>query len=417
MKLSAVVSDVSNSLKNYFQATGLVAYAGSQLFILVVLLKSGGFRAAGDFALSQAIIAPIFGFAAFSLRPYWVSGVIRNLDMYQFFQLRIISILGGSGIIFIAKQVFFPSADGAIFFMVFALKAHELISDIFYAALDVAGRSATAGKLLMGKAFAIGICGGSCFVIGASITAFQYAIYFTIVFVLILELRVVAFNVSSLVNALVVKRTRLISLFRLISWASASSVVASVTGFLPRYFLEELHGREAVGYYSTAAALGTVVLMICTGLAQTELGRFSAAYSRGDWPQFSGILRRNTFLLAGLMLVAACSAAGSTIALELWNQNFLAPKIGYEISVLLILFFPLYLAQLLSYAVMPLARIRETFILALVSLLLQAAVSSTFIRWHELYGAVAASVIGGFVQSVGFSFLLYRYFYLRRLPG
>ena len=49
---------------------GIVAYAGSQLLILVVLLKSGGFRAAGDFSLSQAIsFSPGWGLALIKYPP------------------------------------------------------------------------------------------------------------------------------------------------------------------------------------------------------------------------------------------------------------------------------------------------------------------------------------------------------------
>jgi hypothetical protein len=408
--MTTVASGLHNSLKNYFQAMGIVAYAASQLLILLALLKSGGFRAAGDFALSQAIIAPVFGLAAFSLRPYWVSGVIRNFDMYQFLQLRIISIFGGSGMVFVIKLLVFPSVDISIFVMVFALKTFELISDAFYATLDVSGRSATAGKLLMAKALAIGVFGGACFLTDAPLTALPYALYFAILSVAILELFVVEFSLSAFVSSMSAKRLRLDSLVHVVSWASASSVVASVTGFLPRYFLEEFLGREAVGYYSVVAAPAAVVLMACTGLAQTELGRLSASHSRGDWPEFLGILSRRVFLLAGLVAAAACTFAGLTAVLGLLGQSLFRSRTGYEISVLLLLFFPLYLAQFLSYAVMPLARIRETFAIALASLLLLIPISPMLIPWNALYGAVAVSVVGGLVQTAGFLFLIYRYF-------
>ena len=414
MNLSAAVSGLCNSLKNFFQAIGNVSYAASQLLILIVLLKNGGFRAAGDYSLSQAIIAPIFGFLAFSLRPYWVSGVIRSLDMYQFFQLRIISIVGGAGLVFVTKRLLFPTVDDSIFIMVFTLKSAELISDVFYAALDVAGRSATAGKLLMGKALVFGVCGGLFFLMDVSIASFQHAIYLVIAFVLVVELRVMEFSPTTFVNAMSTGRVRLISLFHFISWASASSVVISVASFLPRYLLEEFYGRDAVGYYSIVSAPAIVVLMICTGLAQTELGKLSAAHARRDWPLFSGIMYVRGFLLAGLAFVAACAAAGLIFTQKLLGLDLIPLKMGYEISALLVLFVPLYLAQFLSYAVMPLARVRETFALALVSLLLQAAVSPLLIQWDRLYGAVAVSVVGSLVQAVGFSFLLGRYFHLQR---
>ena len=121
-----------NSLKNYFQAMGNVAYAGSQLLILLVLLKNGGFRSAGDFSLSQAIIAPLFGLVSFSMRPYWVAGVIRNLDLYQFLRLRIVSIFGGALLAIIIKELLISTVDNSIFIFTFTF-----ITIIFLHILEV----------------------------------------------------------------------------------------------------------------------------------------------------------------------------------------------------------------------------------------------------------------------------------------
>jgi hypothetical protein len=415
MKQSAGIAFLHKTLKGYSQAMGIVAYAGSQLLILVVLLKSGGFRAAGDFSLSQAIIAPVFGLLAFSLRPYWVSGVISDLSMYQFFQLRIVSLLCGAGIAFAVRQLFFPTTDSSIFTFVFLLKVSELISDACYGALDVTGRSATAGQLLMGKALAIGITAEICFLVGASIPALQSAIYLCILLALALEFSVVRFSLLAFLKAIGLKQVLLASHIRLISWASISSVVTSVTGFLPRYFLETFHGREAVGYFSTVAIPASVVLMICTGLAQTELKGFSATYLKGDWTAFSGTLYRRSFLLFGLALVVAFAVAGLTGIVQLAFHDLLPTKFGFDASLIVLLFFPLYMAQLLSYAAMPLARIGETFVITLASLLLQISVLPVLVHWHGLYGAVAASMAGGIIQSAGLAFLVCKYFQVQRV--
>jgi hypothetical protein len=415
MTQSAGMAFLHKTLKGYSQAMGIVAYAGSQLLILIVLLKSGGFRAVGDFSLSQAIIAPVFGLVAFSLRPYWVSGVIRDLGMYQFFQLRIVSLLCGAGIAFAVRQLFFSTTDSSIFVFVFLLKVSELISDVCYGALDVTGRSATAGQLLMGKALAVGICAGICFLVGASIPALQSVIYLCILLALALELSVVRFSFLAFLKAAGLKRMLLASHIRLISWASVSSVVTSVTGFLPRYFLEAFHGREAVGYFSTVAIPASVVLMICTGLAQTELKGFSATYFKGDWPAFSGTLRRRSFLLSGLSLAVACAVAGLAVIVQLTFHDLLPAKFGFDASLIVLLFFPLYMAQLLSYAAMPLARIGETFAITLASLLFQISVLPTLVHWQGLYGAVAASMAGGIIQSAGLAFLVCKYFQVQRV--
>ena len=417
MTQSAGMTILHKTLKGYSQAMGIVAYAGSQLLILVVLLKSGGFRAAGDFSLSQAIIAPVFGLVAFSLRPYWVSGVIRNLGMYQFFQLRMVSLLCGAGIAFVMRQLFFPTTDSSIFVFVFLLKASELVSDVCYGALDVTGRSATAGQLLMGKALAIGISAAICFLVGASIPALQSAIYLCVLLALVLELSVVRFSLPAFLKAAGLKRVLLATHIRLISWASVSSVATSLTGFLPRYYLEAFHGREAVGYFSTVAIPASMVLMICTGLAQTELKGFSASYLKGDWPVFSGTLYRRSFLLFGLAMFVACAVAGLAVIVQSAFHDLLPARFSFDASLIVLLFFPLYMAQLLSYAAMPLARIGETFAITLASLLFQISVLPTLVHWQSLYGAVAASMAGGVIQSAGLAFLVFKYFQVQRVQA
>ena len=417
MTQSAGMTILHKTLKGYSQAMGIVAYAGSQLLILVVLLKSGGFRAAGDFSLSQAIIAPVFGLVAFSLRPYWVSGVIRDLGMYQFFQLRMVSLLCGAGIAFVMRQLFFPTTDSSIFVFVFLLKVSELVSDVCYGALDVTGRSATAGQLLMGKALAIGISAAICFLVGASIPALQSAIYLCVLLALVLELSVVRFSLPAFLKAAGLKRVLLATHIRLISWASVSSVATSLTGFLPRYYLEAFHGREAVGYFSTVAIPASMVLMICTGLAQTELKGFSASYLKGDWPVFSGTLYRRSFLLFGLAMFVACAVAGLAVIVQSAFHDLLPARFSFDASLIVLLFFPLYMAQLLSYAAMPLARIGETFAITLASLLFQISVLPTLVHWQSLYGAVAASMAGGVIQSAGLAFLVFKYFQVQRLQA
>jgi O-antigen/teichoic acid export membrane protein len=71
-----------------------------------------------------------------------------------------------------------------------------------------------------------------------------------------------------------------------------------------RYFIELIHGEQALGYYATVSTVAVLVQAMVTMIFTPLIGVFNEAYNDGDKKRVTGLLLKLVALLTGVTLVA-----------------------------------------------------------------------------------------------------------------
>lgn len=378
----------------FAQAFGIIAYAGVQWLVLLRLLPLGGYPLVGSYALAQAMIAPIIGFFAFSLRPLWVSGAMGELSAGSVLAIRIkmgVAALIVAGIIMLLVEV---RIDTAILIYVLASKFLDTVSDILSAIFDRQRKSATCGLLITSKSalMCLVILAGWMVQLGLIITLFTLFIAQAIAVVAEWKLCGSPFP-SGLTKisgtlAIIPQSTAL--------FAAINSLVASISGFLPRYFLEVFADREAVGYFSTIYIPVLMIQMVATGLSQTNLHRLSRITRNGNIRETLVASAPVALLIVGLhAAVTACAFLVASVAEPQWGMS---GQLLSDLAIVLALSLPVGLRQFYSYLVMSSGRMTAVFLSSLFLLLVQVILAPWAIQIGGIYGCVILVSIGALLQ-------------------
>lgn len=397
---------VQGHLARFAQAAGIIAYAGLQWLVLLRLLPIGGYALVGSYALAQAVVAPVVGFFAFSMRPLWVSGAIGELTAGSVLAVRITTGMVALVVAVVIALVLGVHLDALIFIYVLLSKFLDTVSDMLAGIFDRQGKSATSGLLLIVKSALLSlvvlVSWAAGFDLGATISA-----------LLIVQLGVVVaeWKLSGAARpAGLLRFSRWLAVLPLAtaSFAAVNSLVASISGFLPRYLLELFADRETVGYFSTIFIPVLMIQMIATGLSQTHLHQLSGIVRAGGIRQTLLASAPVVVLIAGLHVVMTVSV-GLAAALANWgweSQRLLLQ----DVAVVLALSLPLGLRQFYSYLALSTGRMTAVFMTSFVLLAVQALFAPWAIQTGGIFGCVALMSAAAVIQ-IG------TYFWILHEPG
>jgi O-antigen/teichoic acid export membrane protein len=385
---------------SYAQSAGVVAYAGLQWLLLLKFSDVGGYKAAGDFALAQAFAGPIFSFCSFSLRPLWVSGVVERLKFIDVLWLRCISTVLAACLTATIGLIANLNVISEVAYIVLLLKIQEAYSDIIYARLDKQRNSLLAGKLLFAKSLLLGAILLTSILMNFSLQ-FTTNILFMVVAVSLIAETYFAHHVDGFRFSFPDKLySQLSEAFPFIFWASCSSLVIALVGFLPRYGLEAFIGREAVGYYSVITLPATLVLLITTGFSQSSLRIIALSLKSGDTKYFLRQLFPGLIKVSLISVIILCGLLFASKILS--NYNFDKHRLVYDMSIALLLSIPIFIVQYLSYAALAAAKLQIVFIFNVASLLLQTLILKSATTYYGVLGAISTQAIGSVIQGCGF---------------
>lgn len=394
---------IHGQFARFAQAVGIIAYAGLQWLVLLSLLPIGGYALVGSYALAQAVIAPVVGFFAFSMRPLWVSGAIGKLSAGNVLAIRITTGLIALAVAIVITLTFRIRLDVVIFIYVLASKFLDTVSDILAGIFDRQGKSAKSGLLLIVKSALLSLV----VLVG---WAAQFDLGITVSTLLIVQMGVVfaEWKLSGAIHP--------IGSLNFYQWSAAlplatalfaaiNSLVASVAGFLPRYLLELFTDRETVGYFSTIYIPVLMIQMIATGLSQTHLHQLSKVVQAGK-------VRRTVLASAPVTLLIAGLHIGTTVlaflaaALADWGWESQRPLL-HDLAVVLALSLPFGLRQFYSYLAMSTGRMSAIFISSFVLLVPQVLLAPWAIQTGGIFGCVMLMSAGAVVQIGAYLWILH----------
>lgn len=394
----------NNRISLFAQAAGIIAYAGLQWLVLIRLLPIGGYTLVGNYALAQAVVAPVIGFFAFSMRPLWVSGAINEISAGNVLFVRIVT---GALALIVAigiNLIFGMRINIIIFTYVLISKFLDTISDILSGIFDRQGKSSISGLLLIMKSALLSLL----IIIGWIL---QFDLFTTILTLIIFQSFAVfvewkisgATHPSNFFNS-----SKWITIFPLGTafFAALNSLVASLSGFFPRYLLEFFSNRETVGYFSTIYIPVLMIQMVATGLSQTHLYKLSKIVRLGNLKRIIIDSAHVTLIISGLH-VAITIIAFISVALSFWvwkDQRTLLQDMAIVLAVSL----PLGVRQFYSYLAMSGGRMTAVFVSSFVILAVQLIFASWAIRTGGILGCVILMSLGAAIHIAIYLWILHR---------
>lgn len=394
----------NNKLSPFAQALGIIAYAGLQWLVLIRLLPIGGYTLVGNYALAQAVVAPVIGFFAFSMRPLWVSGAINEISAGNVLSVRIATGALALIVTIAITLMFGIRINVLIFIYVLTSKFLDTISDILAGIFDRQGKSSTSGFLLIMKSALL-----SLLIIIGWIVSFDF--FTTILTLIIFQL------FSVFVEWKISGAARPSNFFSFSEWfslfplgtaffAALNSLVASISGFFPRYLLEFFSNRETVGYFSTIYVPVIIIQMVATGLSQTHLYKLSKIVQIGNLKRIIIASLPVTLVISGLH-VTITIIAFIAVELSFWgwrDQHTLLQDMAIVLAVSL----PLGVRQFYSYLAVAGGRMTAVFVSSFVILAVQLIFASWAIRTGGILGCVILISLGAVMQIVIYLWILNR---------
>jgi O-antigen/teichoic acid export membrane protein len=325
------------SLKSNFAWTlsGNVVYSACQWGMLVLLAKLGTPATVGEFALAVAIAAPVVTFACFNLRAVQATDARRERDFGDYLQLRLMALtVAILVIVAIAYSTNQDSSSRAVILIIAFAKALEAVSDVIFGSLQQQERMDRIGLSLAIKGVAqLGVIWVVLSLTGSLVWAVVGLGAVNLLMLLLFDLP----SVSRVFQHLAPGRHSWIQDFfnRARPWRAVRSLALlslplGVVGMLdslnanvPRYFIEHLHGKAGLGYFSATAYIMMAGQTVISALADAARPRLARLFIL-DLREFKSLLFKLLALgsLIGLAGIAAAVVAGRRILGILYGPDY-----------------------------------------------------------------------------------------------
>lgn len=282
---------------------GMTLYLGCQWLLSILVVHLSGYADAGDLSIAMTV-SNVFSMAAlFGVRNFQVSDIRDEIPGSIYVTARVVT----TAIAYLAL-IFFVLAGGygrttACVILLYCLfRVSEAAVDVFHGIdqkkgrLDAVGKShAMRGVVFLLVFVVILYLGGS---LSTAILAMTAAVF---LFVLFYD--------YPIANKLTPFRIdwnwgQILGLLKQCTPLVVYALMLSITGLIPRYFLERMDGSEALGFYASVATPTLIVQVAASYLFNPMIPSFSEALLEGNKKRFSQLFQKVNMFIAGLAVAA-----------------------------------------------------------------------------------------------------------------
>lgn len=338
--VNPTMSSSGLSVRHNFAWTlaGNITYALCQWAVIVILAKLGNTQMVGRFALAVAVAYPITFLAHMQLRVIFVTDLDGKYPSGEMLGLRLLlSALAIAILLITCKIAGYGAQTTRVILVVGVAQLIDCISENYFA---IAQRYERLDRIAVSQMFRSLL----------SLCAVALAVYFTrsllwgvagYVFgrlstLLIYDASRATFALGALGGNSIVPSTFLERIlprwnFRRqfgMLWVALPlgvvSVLGSLNGNMPRYFIEKSLGPAEVGIYSALNYVPAAALMIATALGYAVFARLSKLYFDGDLPGFKLVLAKAVGVcgLLGLAGVLGGAVLGRQVLTLLYRPEY-----------------------------------------------------------------------------------------------
>jgi len=396
---------------------GNAVYSGGQWATLVLLAKLTRPELVGQYALGVAIVLPVLMFAGLQLRSVVTTDVQEQIHFGDYLGFRLLSTGLALMIIFaIALASGYRWQLRAVILMVGLAQAIEVISDIYYARLQLKERLDRVSKSMITRTLlsALGLSVG---------VYFGHSLLWGIAGIVLARATVLAgYDIRSHTHDLdaqsegffrneALKPRWDLRVQRELLWLGLPlgiiTVLLSLSSSIPRYFIEHALGERALGIFSAIAFMFAAGFMAIVSLGQSAFTRLAGSYAAGNLAEFRSVLGK---LLAiggafGICGIVAARVAGREILTILFRPEY-AEHTDLLVTIMV--------AAAIQYLAVPMgsAATAARFFKPQVPLLATVVVTASIVSYwlipaYGLLGAGFAIVVTSVVLLIGEMILLW----------
>jgi FkbM family methyltransferase len=418
-QLAAAPQREAASLGKNFTWTlvGNAVYSGGQWATLVLLAKLTRPELVGQYALGLAIVLPVLMFTGLQLRSVVTTDVREQIHFRDYLGFRLVSTGLALMIIFaIVLASGYRWQLRAVILMVGLAQAIEVISDIYFARLQLKDRLDRVSKSMITRTVlsALGLTVGVYF--GHSLLWGIAGVVLARAMVLAgYDIRRHTHDLSPQSNGFsrddLLKPRWDLRVQRELLWLGLPlgiiTVLLSLSSSIPRYFIEHALGERALGIFSATVFMYAAGFMAIVSLGQSAFTRMATAYTAGNLTEFRSVLVKLLAIGAtlGVCGIIVARLAGREILTILFRPEY-AEHTDLLVTIMIAAAIQ-YLAALMGSAATA-ARFFKPQIPLLAGVVVTAGVVSYWlIPRYGLLGAGFAIVVTSAVLLLGETILLW----------
>lgn len=398
---------------------GNVTYALSQWLVIVLLAKLGNAEMVGRFALALAVAYPITFIAHLQLRVVFVTDQDSKYPAGEVLGLRL--MLAALAIVILlatCKIAGYGTQTVAVILIIGVAQLIDCLSENYYA---ISQKHERMDRIAKSQIFRSTL----------SLTLVTLALYLThslmwgvLGYVISRSTILLTYDSARGTLALAGSRQAREGFFERIhpywnlrkqlgmAWIAlplgAVTVLGSLNGNMPRYFIEKTFGPADLGIFSALNYIPIAAVMVCTALGYAAFARLSKLYFAGDLGGFKAVLGKAVAVCAGMGIAGLLGSAllGRQILTILYR-----PQYAEHVDLLLWLMAVGAVgcvASCMGCAMSAAGQFRPQVPLFMVVTGSSFVACYFLIPWRGLQGAALAALVSMCVQLAGTSFIIYR---------
>ena len=392
--------------------SGNVIYSACQWCIVIFLAKLGSPEDVGLYALGMAVAAPIIFFANLQVRTLLASDVKDEFRFGQYLAFEFVSLsIAFVAILCVAGWSGSDWLHRGIIALVGFAQTLEYVSDTFYGLMQKYDRMDRMSRSLMMKGpLAVSFLCIIMFLTRNVLWAVLGLVAGRMLILLLWDSRVAfARKLDTRLTARLEWNNR--DMFRLlrVAWPfGVISMLASLTGNIPRYFIEGHRGTAELGIYSAIASLLTAGSLIVSAFGQSVMVPAARAAVDGDRPRY------RSFILQSVLLGAALGIGALLVALiggRFLLSHIFRPEYGEHADIFVWLMgagIVYFMSSGIGYVMTAARALKPQIPLLLANCSATALACSWLVPRHGLRGAAEAVAIASIVQLTGAAIILWR---------
>jgi len=379
--------------------TGNAFLGACQWAVLSLLAKFGTGEMLGEYALAVAVITPLAMLSHLNLRAVLATDMEYRHAFGDYLAVRLATtaaVLAAMGVIALVSG--YPATVAAAMILVGVSLSVEIISDIYYAALQRNERMGEIARSMMARGF-------------LSLAAFGTVLFFTrrlVPAVATLALTriavLLAYDRPKGSAGQSLSRSGIRVQFEILRTAlplGVTLMLVSLTSNIPRYAVQHHLGTRELGVFAAVAAFLAVGSTVANALGQSATPRLARYYSEGGLDEFRRLVLRLTavVVLLGAAGVLVSALLGGFLLSFVYRPDY-ARYVGLLVEVMAA-GICVYVAVVLGYVITS-ARSFLVQMPLLATVAATSAIASWFlVPYLGLNGAVLAVAIAASVQIAG----------------
>lgn len=286
----------------YF-AIGMTLYLGCQWLLSILVVHLSGYSAAGNLSIAMSISNIFSMLSLFGVRNFQVADIRDEISSSTYVTARVVTtVVAYVGIAVFVLLSGYSAGSASVILLYCLFRVSEAAADVFHGIdqkkdrLDAVGKSHAFRGVTFVATFAVVLYfGGSLTLALAVMTA---AVLPIVVFY--------DYPIASKLSPFKLdwNRDKIIDLIKKCLPLVIYALILTVTGFVPRYFLERFHGSEALGYYTSVATPTMIIQVAASYLFTPLIPSFSRALLNCDRKAFNRLFLR----VSGLIAILAAAA-------------------------------------------------------------------------------------------------------------